>query len=316
MALRTKKIWFWSVGAALLAVILFLTLGKSEEKPALQEAAPAETHTMPDARATDVGALGRIEPRSRVVRVSHDAGPEGARMGELRVQEGQVVPQGEVIATFSDHGRKQAKQEAVLAQLTMLEAKIAAEQSNLTFTTREYERYRKLAKTQAVSQARRDAAERDFRQSQAQLNALKAELDSTRAEAKLAQEEVGQSILLAPLTGTVLKIHAWPGERVSDQGVVEMADLRALDVVAEIYERDMAKVKVGQQAVIHVPGMSEAITGTVRELGYLVRKNDVNDTDPLADRDNRVVEVRISLPPEASERLQHLLYMQVDVRLS
>uniref|UniRef100_UPI00374DB641 hypothetical protein n=1 Tax=Nitrosomonas sp. TaxID=42353 RepID=UPI00374DB641 len=39
---------------------------------------------------------------------------------------------------------------------------------------------------------------------------------------------------------------------------------------------------------------TEPYRAQVRELGFLVRKNDLNDTDPLADRDNRIIEVRIT----------------------
>ena len=131
----------------------------------------------------------------------------------------------------------------------------------------------------------------------------------------LAERELEQSTLVSPIDGTILKIKAWPGERVTDNGVVEIANLTQIDVVAEIYERDMPRVKIGQKAEIKVPGMQETFGGTVRELGYVVRKNDMNDTDPLADRDNRVVEVRITLDPGKEEILKHLIYMQVDVRL-
>jgi HlyD family secretion protein len=47
-----------------------------------------------------------------------------------------------------------------------------------------------------------------------------------------------------------------------------------------------------------------------------VRKNDINDTDPLADRDNRTVEVRISIAGEKAELLKHLIYIQVNVRIN
>lgn len=299
------------VAALALAGGAFLLFGgdKRETAPVVQPDMEA------DRSEGQVGALGRIEPRSRVVRVSHDAGPEGARIGELKVAEGDRVEAGAVIAVFSDYPRKQAKAEAATARIAMLEAKLKAEESNASFFAKEFERYRVLAKTQAVSVARKDQAERDYRQSQAQVTSLKAELASSQAEAKLANEEFSQSQLVAPLAGTIVKIHAWPGERVGDAGVVEMADLTQLDVVAEIYERDMPRVRVGQQAVIKVPGFEESFSGEVRELGFQVRKNDVNDTDPLADRDNRVVEVRITLPPAEAEKLKHLIYLQVDVRL-
>jgi HlyD family secretion protein len=41
----------------------------------------------------------------------------------------------------------------------------------------------------------------------------------------------------------------------------------------------------------------------------------LNDTDPLADRDNRIIEVRLTLEPDAVKALQHQIYRQVQVRI-
>lgn len=287
----------------------------SEEKQTTHPGVKTHVAIDPALRPEGVGALGRIEPRSRVIDLSHDAGPEGARIGELLVAESQQVKKGEVIAIFSDYERKKAKLDSAKAQIPMLEARIKAERANQSFAFKEYERTRKLVKTSAVSRARFDETERNLRQSQANVNSLEAQLIATKADLVLAERELEQSTLVSPIDGTILKIKAWPGERVTDNGVVEIANLSQMDVVAEIYERDMPRVKIGQKAEIKVPGMQETIGGTVRELGYVVRKNDLNDTDPLADRDNRIVEVRITLDPGKEDILKHLIYMQVDVRL-
>ena len=292
--------------ATIIACALILTSGASS----------AETEPAPQVQVpSGIGALGRIEPHSRVVDVSHDAGPEGARIAVLHVEEGSIIKKGDVIATFSDHERKQAKLQAANARVPMVEARIKAERANEQFFLRDYKRMSELVKTSAVSKARFDDALRNYQQSQASVAALQAELASAKADAELAAKELLQSELLSPMDATVLKINAWPGERVGDSGVVQLADLREIDVVAEIYERDMPRVSMGQKAEIMVPGMKQRFSGTVRELGYMVRKNDLNDTDPLADRDNRVVEVRIGLDGETSQALKHLIFMQVDVRL-
>lgn len=301
--------------AAVIAVSMLFWLLKSgkEEPPVPNAQSPIVSD--PAARPEGVGALGRVEPRSRVIDLSHDAGPEGARIGELLVAESQTVKKGDVIAIFSDYRRKKAKLDSAKAKIPMLKSRIEAEHANEQFAARDYERARKLVKSSTISKARFDEAERNLRGSKATIASLEAELTATEADLVLAEKELEQSTLLSPIDGTILKIKAWPGERVTDAGVVEIADLTRMDVVAEIYERDMARVKIGQKAEINVPGMGEPFYGTVRELGYVVRKNDLNDTDPLADRDNRVIEVRITLDAGKEDILKHLIYMQVDVRL-
>ena len=263
-----------------------------------------------------IGALGRVEPKSRVISLSHDAGPEGARIEVLEMTEGQTIAEGQRVAVFSEYRMKMAELAALEARIPVTQAQIAAAVADADYAVIEAARARRLQRDKAVSKSRLDELESAAARTTAQRQALEAELQLLHAQIASTAEDVRRSQLFSPIAGTVLKIHSWPGERVGDTGLADVADLSAMDVVAQIYERDMPRVKVGQHTQIRVPGTDMAFDGQVRELGYQVRKNDLNDTDPLADRDNRVVEVRITLPPEAAEQLKHLIYMQVDVRIS
>ncbi len=266
-------------------------------------------------RLSGIGALGRVEPRSRVVAVSYDAAGDGARIDKILVEEGQAVRRGDVIAVFSDIDQRQAKYASALAKVQLIAAKIQAEQSTESYYKSEYKRMNELWKAGAISQSRFDEAGRNLRQSQATVVALNAEFASVSADSDFSQIELSRGKLLSPMAGTILAIKSRPGERVGSSGVVEMADLAQLDVVAEVYERDITRVKMGQKAEVKVAGLREPFIGEVRDIGFLVRKNDISNTDPLSDRDNRVVEVRIMLDSIAVEALRHLIYMQVDVRL-
>jgi HlyD family secretion protein len=303
---------------SIIVAAVLLLLGAGCLAPVVQAKEAVKTITQPISK-DGIGALGRIEPRSRVITLSHDAGPEGARIEKLTVAEGQLVKQGEVIAIFSDYNRKQAKLDSVRAKIPMLEAKIKAETANKNFYADELKRVNQLLKSSAVSKVRQEEAQKNSLQSTSMVDSLRAELISVQADVNLTEQELKQSQVTAPMDGTILKIHAWQGERVNDKGVVEIADLTKMDVVAEIYERDMPRIKVGQQAEIKIAGFPDVVKGEVRELGFQVMKNDMNGTDPLADRDNRVVEVRITLDPampeELAKKLSHLIFMQVDVRL-
>lgn len=264
-------------------------------------------------RLSGIGALGRVEPRSRVVVVSYDG--DGARIEDILVNEGQNVRKGDVIAVLGDLDQRQAKYASAMAKVHQTAAKIQAEQSTESYQISEYKRMNELLQAGAISQSRFDEAGRNLRQSQATVAALRAELASASADLNFSQKELSQGKLLSPMDGTILAVKARPGERVGSSGVVEMADLTQLDVVAEVYERDITRVKIGQKAEVKVAGLREPFLGEARDIGFLIRKNDINNTDPLADKDNRVVEVRIALDSVAVEALRHLIYMQVAVRL-
>jgi len=308
-----KKIALVAIALLPLAIAAYWMLS-GQEKTKITVRRDASEEVLDQARQlSGIGALGRVEPRSRVVVVSYDG--DGARIEEILVKEGQAVRKGDLIAVFSDFDRRQAKYASAMAKVHQTAAKIQAEQSTESYLTSEYKRMNELWKAGAISQSRFDEAERNLRQSQATVAALRAELASGSADLDFSQKELSQGKLLSPMDGTILVVKARPGELVGSSGVVEMADLTQLDVVGEVYERDITRVKIGQKAEVKVAGLREPFIGEVRDIGFLIRKNDINDTDPLADKDNRVVEVRITLDSVAIEALRHLIYMQVDVRL-
>ncbi|MDP1787752.1 efflux RND transporter periplasmic adaptor subunit [Nitrosomonas sp.] len=261
-----------------------------------------------------IGALGRIEPRSRVIKVSHNAGPEGARVAQLFFQEADSVQAGEKLAVLSDHVKRKAEVQAAGTRIKVLEAQRAVEQVALTFNKKEHLRHQSLDPG-AVSISLVDEKRLAYEQSLADLKRLSAEITRAQAEQKIAEAELDNTLITAPITGTVVKIFARQGERIGDNGLLQIADLSQLDVVAEVYESELPQVKIGQTGCITATGFKRSYRAQVRELGFLVRKNDLNDTDPLADRDNRIIEVRLTLEPEAVADLQHQIFRQVKVRI-
>ncbi len=262
-----------------------------------------------------IGALGYIEPRSRVISVSHNAGPEGARVKQLFFREADQVKSGEKLAILSDYDKKNAEVNQAKTRIKVLEAQRHTEQVTLTFNNKEYLRYQSLKQDSMASISLADAKHLAFEQSVANIKRLSAEIINAESEQRIAEVALDNTFIYSPLTGTILKILTWPGERIQDSGLLEMADLTQLDVVAEVYESDLPKVKVGQKAYISGSGFKHIYNAQVRELGFQVKKNDLNDTDPLADKDNRIIEVRLTLEPKAIADLQHQIFRQVHVRI-
>ena len=262
-----------------------------------------------------IGALGHIEPRSRVISVSHNAGPEGARVKQLFFREADQVNSGEKLAVLSDYDKKNAEVNVAKTRIKVLEAQRHTEQVALTFNKKEHLRYQSLKQDSMASISLADEKHLAFEQSAANIKRLSAEIINAESEQRIAEVALDNTFIYAPLAGTILKILTWPGERIQDSGLLEMADLTQLDVVAEVYESDLPKVKVGQKAYISGTGFKHTYNAQVRELGFQVKKNDLNDTDPLADRDNRIIEVRLTLEPKAVADLQHQIFRQVHIRI-
>ena len=83
--------------------------------------------------------------------------------------------------------------------------------------------------------------------------------------------------------------------------------------VAEVYETDILHVKVGQNARIKSPALSQPLTGTVEQIGRWVGKLDLLSTDPTARTDARVVEVKVRL--DDSKAVAGLTNLQVTVEI-
>lgn len=263
-----------------------------------------------------VGALGRIEPMSRVIHVSPDQGASGTVISEIRVREGQNVAKGDVVAVFSDYERRQAEIDLAAAEFAVSAAHLTAAEAEFKKAQRDYARKNSLRLSGTVSAFAFDEAELRSSKAKTDLEAARASLKQSEANLHLKKLQLLQAQTAAPIDGTILKIHARAGERVGDKGILDMADLSSLEVVAEVYEGDIARVKAGQAAVVRLASSEAAYEAQVRTLGFTVEKNLTNSTDPLADRDARIVEVRLTLSDSARKDFLHQIYRQVQVQIA
>jgi HlyD family secretion protein len=109
----------------------------------------------------------------------------------------------------------------------------------------------------------------------------------------------------------VFEIHTRPGELVSSDGIAEIGQTNQMYVVAEVYESDINKVKPGQKVRIIGDYIPVEMQGTVERKGLQVRRQNVVNTDPSSNVDNRVIEVYIRLNLASSQQAADLTNMQV-----
>jgi HlyD family secretion protein len=237
------------------------------------------------AAPTAVTALGRIEPRDGVIRIS---GPSriAVVIGELRVEEGQQVSRGDVLAVLDSHASEEAVVERLRAELDNAERELA--------------RKRKLFRDGVLSDAALDAG-------------LLAR-DVARAELRRAEAELARSTVRAPVDGQVLEIRTRTGEKVGPEGILELGRTDEMYAVAEVYETDVRRIEVGQRARVESPALATPLEGVVERVGMKIGKLDALSTDPAARTDARVVEVEIRL--DDPEPVRSLTNLQVEIAIT
>lgn len=140
------------------------------------------------------------------------------------------------------------------------------------------------------------------------------EVESTKAAVKKAQAELDLTYIRAPKAGQILKIHTRSGEIIGSEGIAELGQTNQMYVVAEVYETDIAKVRIGQSAIISSEVFAGKLKGTVTDVGLQVGRQNIFNIDPNADTDRKVVEVKIRInQPEDNMRIAGLTGLQVEV---
>ncbi len=335
-----------------LLVVAFAGAGFAWVGFAAREAAPVSPAEAAPLPPPGVGALGRVEPASRIRRLNPPGGMAVTRLDRLLVAEGERVEAGQLIAEFGDVAQKDAAIAQAEAQLAQTRAELARIRAAGRPEEIAAQRARIDALRFAESSARRDAeraealvpsgaggaatAER-ARFAAARAAAERAEADATlqrllvprpedlavaesevmAAEAALAKARADATLsrVTAPIAGTILKIYARPGDQVGNDGLLDMADLTRLDVVADVYETDVPRLRQGAPADVIVPGDPRRYPAELREIGWLVRRTTQAGTDPVAAVDARTVEVRLTLSPEGRAALERRAGMQVQVSI-
>jgi HlyD family secretion protein len=145
-----------------------------------------------------------------------------------------------------------------------------------------------------------------------------AEVESALAEVGQAQADLELAYVRAPIAGRILQINTRPGETIrEDEGIAELGQTDNMMVVAEVYESDISKVRLGQRVRITSENnsFSGELEGSVSQIGLQIGKKDILDTDPAAFVDARVVEVNVRLNPEDSQRVADLTNSKVIVEI-
>ena len=191
--------------------------------------------------------LASYIPLTGSVRAVDSATVKAKVAGELRslsVREGMAVNKGDLIGQIDTTDYELRIQERQ-AQLRQAEAQLITAQRNAD------------ANQQLV--ARGFISENSSANTVSALDAAKAARDTVRFQLDQALKALGDTRLIAPISGMVAERHALPGEKLSpDNKVLSIVSTEKLEAELAVPAQDLVGIQIGQRLDLHVEGVDTA----------------------------------------------------------
>ncbi len=283
------KRWMkWALAAlvvALLAagVMRALSARKAQQAAIAQQSANRAQPAV-EIRAADVVSWSRqelqqIQPITGSLRAVHSAWVKARIAGDLQdlqVREGDKVSAGQVLARVDATDAR--------ARLRQAQAQAQAAQAQVDIAQRSFDNNQALVTQGFISKTGLETATSSLSAAQATHRAALAAVDQI-------SKSLEDTVLRAPISGQIAQRLAQTGERVGvDARVLEIVDLKQLELEASLGAGDSMAVRVGQLAQVQIEGMGEPLIAKV------VRIN------PSATAGSRSVLVYLSLPARTGLR--------------
>jgi HlyD family secretion protein len=141
-------------------------------------------------------------------------------------------------------------------------------------------------------------------------------IDALDKQIELLRVQVEMTRIIAPSDGTVLAVRATVGETAGPIPIIDLGDLSQMVCVAEVHEADVARISIGDKAVLTSAALPSMIEGTVMQIDTLVGSPEMRLPNPLARSDFRAVPVRIKIEQSQEATAAKLVQLQVDVTIS
>jgi HlyD family secretion protein len=306
--LKTKGKKFYSKGlireqimkrSSIIFVAIAVVVGLGATLFVLRDARVSQTaggnESAPKAASSSlIAAPGRVEPISEELKVSSEL---RGKLREVKVEEGDVVKQGQVLAVLENDDYRAQVAEAQ-ARLQQKEAElrrvingarrqerqeawqgVEEAKAQMENARAEANRRQSLFEKGVIAKEESDRAEREYKVTKARYDAAAErhsfvddqarEEDRARAEADVAlsraqldeaRARLEKTFIRAPLDGVILRKHLKSGESVSDMRempIVTMANLNRMRVRMDVDESDIGKIQMGQQAYVKADAFGE-----------------------------------------------------------
>jgi RND family efflux transporter MFP subunit len=179
---------------------------------------------------------------------------QGLRVNDVRVDVGQSVQRGQVLATFAADG--------VLADIAVARAGVAEAQANANEAQANADRARSLQNTGALSN-------QQIQQMLTLEQSARARLDSAKAALDAQQVRLKHTQVVAPDSGTIVQRNVAVGAVAGAGDLFRLIRQGRLEWRAEVTSSELARVQPGSEVLVTAPGGAVA-RARVRMIGPTV----------------------------------------------
>lgn len=245
---RKKIIWI-AVGAVILLIILKSTVcGKKDPGIMVQTEKAAQRDI-----TQLVSATGIINPVYQVAITPEVTG----EIVELPVKEGDRVRRNQLLIRIKPDSYT-AQRDRAKANLESAQATLEMKKVEKNFIEANYKRTQELFRSGFTNQQELDKMKADLDSSRAQFEAQQGYVQQAQAALKESGESLNKTAIYSPMDGTVSKLNVELGERVLGSGfsqgtdLMTVADLGKMEAIVDVDENDVVLVSIGDTAKIEL----------------------------------------------------------------
>lgn len=263
------------VGVLSLAVAGVTAKGLSDRSAPPVEVQLAKVHKGTLTRT--VAGTGKVQAATTIKISSNLSGTlmdRPVKVGD-RVTRGQIL--GRIDRRIYEAAAKQASAGVSAARADMQVAQVEVDR-----TAAELARQQKLEQGNMASSADVEQARAAHDTALARLASAKEHMEQSMAQAEQADKNLSMTTLVSPIEGSVIETSREVGERVrgsdfSEDVVMTLAALSAMEVRIEVGEHEVVHLKLGQKADVTIDALEgQTFEGTVSEIAQNAQIRNAN----------------------------------------
>ena len=260
--LKRRGIWLKvAILVAIVLVIVVVVKKKTTDASASQKAqalsmAPQILEFLPsDLVIVTSGEVQKILSLSGALRAVNQAAVKAKLAGEVRevlVREGEAVQLGQVLVKMDTTDYE--------ARLAQARGSLAAAQAQLDIAKQARDNNKTLLDKTFISKNAYDNSSNQYA-------IAAANVDTAKGALEVAQKALADTVIRAPIAGLISSRTVQPGEKVSaDNRLLDVVDLRLLEMEAPVPTQDIAKIKLGQSVQLKIEGVVGTVIGSVSRI--------------------------------------------------